>query len=174
MITVLIILVAVLVVILLWLLFAPLSLEADSRIPFMRIRWAGIGKAAILFDGEWTISWNLFWWKKTVSLYALIEKQTTKKISKPGQPEVGKKKRKAMKPAKAWRMFQRIAGTFRVHEWQWALDTGDHTINAKLYPVNFLPGCRGHLLVNFTGENYIRFRISNQAWRILYALWIKK
>ncbi len=166
MITVLIILGAVLVFVLLWLLFAPLSIEADSRIPYMGVRWAGIGRAVILYDGEWKISWRLFWWNKSTTLLSLLEKQTTKKLTQ--TKRATKKKRRSL--VSMWRKVRRVAGTFRVHEWQWALDTGDHTVNARLYPVNFLPGLYKHLQVNFNGINYCSFRISNQAWRVLYAL----
>jgi len=75
-----------------------------------------------------------------------------------------------MKAGRALKLAVRIIRSFRVHYWQWALDTGDNTLNAKLYPVNYLPGCYGHLKVNFIGDNYLGFRISNRPWRVLWAL----
>ena len=42
--------------------------------------------------------------------------------------------------------------TFRVHSWQWALDTGDNTPNAiTVPPVNFLPDAAA-----YAGEFYRR------------------
>lgn len=63
----------------------------------------------------------------------------------------------------------RIIKTFRVTEWRLAVDTGDHTRNAQLYPLNFLPGTFRHLQINFRDENYLVLKIRNRPWKILYA-----
>ncbi len=65
--------------------------------------------------------------------------------------------------------MRRVLATFRVEQWQLAIDTGDYVLNAQLYPVNFLPRCYGHLQINFTGENYGYIRIRNRPWQLLYA-----
>lgn len=156
--------------VLLWLLFAPVVLEADTRVPYVLLRWTGIGQATILYDEEWKLKWRLFFFGKTVDLKDIARTKKKKAIDKPRK--VVKKKKKTA-PGKMLMKMIRVIKTFRVHSWQWALDTGDNTLNAQLYPVNFLPGCRGHMLVNFTGENYLQFRISNRPWRVLWA-WMKK
>lgn len=154
------------------LLFAPVIVEADSRIPYLLVRWKGIGRAAITYEEEWMLKWRLLFFGKTIVLTPGTKAETKKKklIEKPAK---AKKKKKKTEPGKMMRKMIRIIKTFRVHYWQWALDTGDNTLNAKLYPVNFLPGWQGHLLVNFTGENYVCFRISNRPWRLLFA-WMKR
>jgi hypothetical protein len=161
-ITFLIILGIVAGVIIVWLLLAPVIIEADSRVPNFSLRWWGVGHADIFYDGEWTVKWKLFFFGKTMKLQPRREKRTKKKIAKP--------RRRKMKAGRMLKMAIRIIRSFRVHHWQWVLDTGDNTLNAKLYPVNYLPGCYGHMQVNFTGINYLCFRISNRPWRVLLVL----
>lgn len=154
--------------ILLWLLFAPVVLEADTRVPYMLLRWRGIGHAAITYDEEWRLKWKVFFFGKTITLGPEMKTGTKKKkaIEKPRKVVKKKKKRSAVKMLTK---MIRIIKTFRVQYWQCAVDTGDNTLNAKLYPFNFLPGCYGHVQINFTGMNYLNFRISNRPWRVLRA-----
>ena len=63
----------------------------------------------------------------------------------------------------------RIINTFRVTKWHLAVDTGDHTHNARLYPLNFLPGNFNHLHVNFRNESYLLLKIRNRPWKIINA-----
>jgi len=63
----------------------------------------------------------------------------------------------------------RMARTFHILEWKLAIDTGDYTRNAQLYPLNFMPGAFSHLQVNFRDENYLVLKISNRPWKIVYA-----
>ncbi|MFN8290280.1 MAG: hypothetical protein U0U70_08490 [Chitinophagaceae bacterium] len=150
--------------ILLWLLFAPFTMEADTRVPYLRFRWMGIGSAEIRYEDDWRLQWRLFFFGKSMKLGDMKSKGPKKE-----KPRKQVKKRKRMPAGKMFRKVVRIIKTFRVEYWQWALDTGDHTLNAKLYPVNFFPGCYGHLQVNFNGMNYCSFRIRNRAWNVLRA-----
>lgn len=61
--------------------------------------------------------------------------------------------------------------TFTVEKWQLAIDTGDYPFNALLFPINFLPNSREHVLINFSGHNYFYGKISNRMWKIIYAYW---
>ena len=63
----------------------------------------------------------------------------------------------------------RIIRTFQVTEWQLAVDTGDHSRNAQLYPLNFLPGAFPHLQINFRDENYLVLKTRNRPWKIVFA-----
>ena len=60
-----------------------------------------------------------------------------------------------------------MAKTFRITEWKLALDTGDYSLNAPLYPLNFLPYTINHILVNFQNENYLALKVRNRPWKIL-------
>ena len=66
----------------------------------------------------------------------------------------------------------RILSTFRVKEWRLALDANESLSYIMAYPLNFVPVLSNHLRINFEGITYFRIRISNRAWRMIYA-WIK-
>ena len=63
----------------------------------------------------------------------------------------------------------RVIKTFRVTKWELAVDSGDYSRNAQLYPLNFLPYTFKHLYVNFRDENYLLLTIRNRPWKILYS-----
>lgn len=144
-------------------------MEADSRVPYIRFSWKGVGGAEIFYREDWLLKWNFLFFGKTMELGKQSKK---KKFEKPVK-RTKKKEKKKMQPVKMFRKIVRVIKTFRVDYWQLAIDTGDNTLNAKLYPANFLPGCRGHLQVNFNGVNHLRFRIRNRAWNVLIA-WFRK
>lgn len=62
--------------------------------------------------------------------------------------------------------------SFQVRRFQLSLDTGDHVLNAWLYPVNFISVLRHRIRINFNGENYLAVTVRNRPLRMLYA-WIK-
>jgi hypothetical protein len=156
----------VIVTIIIWLMLAPVIVEVDSRVPFVSFRWLSIGSARLFFEDEWKLKWRILIFRQTHSLSKMGSK---KKIVHKSEK---KKTVKKVRFSKIFKKFRRVLRTFRVRYWQLAVDTGDDTLNARLYPLNYLPHCQGHLLVNFGDENYIKFRISNRPIRILWA-WIK-
>jgi hypothetical protein len=82
---------------------------------------------------------------------------------------VKKKGKGKMKISRVLKKAIRVIKTFRVTEWHLAIDTGDHTCNAQLYPLNFLPYTFKHLHINFHDQNYLVLKIRNRPWKILYA-----
>jgi hypothetical protein len=77
--------------------------------------------------------------------------------------------KKKIKISQMLKKLTRVIKTFRVTEWQLAIDTGDSTRNAQLYPLNYLPYTFEHLHINFRDENYLLLEIRNSPWKILYA-----
>jgi hypothetical protein len=147
---------------LLLLLLAPFVIEADTRVPYLLFRWRGIGHARLYFEKEWQLDLRVFFFRKNMLLPVAAKATTNKK----------QRTHKAARKRSFSRMLQkmrRVLATFRVEQWQLAIDTGDHVLNAQLYPVNFLPGCYGHVQVNFTGDNYVYILIRNRPWQLLYA-----
>lgn len=171
MITVLLIVLAFLIGLTLFLLFTPIRIELDTSIPIGRIRYGGVGYAEICHEGEWMARLRILFFRKTILLEKLKkEKPEQKKIP------VRRKKPKRKKGPGLRQLIHktvRVLRSFSVEQWQLALDTGDTTLNAKLYPLNWLGPARGHLLVNFTGQNYFKCRIRNSAWRLLKAWYFK-
>jgi hypothetical protein len=150
--------------VLLLLLLSPLSLEIDTRIPLASFHWQNIGSAAIWYDEEWRLSMQLFFYSKTMSIHQLK--------NKPGKKKTALKKKKLIKKGSRFQKVKkllRVLQTFRVTEWKLALDTGDFTRNAQLYPLNFIPYAAEHLHINFTGETYLLLKIRNRPWHILVA-----
>ncbi|HLO38028.1 MAG TPA: hypothetical protein VK173_06055, partial [Lacibacter sp.] len=129
------------------LLLSPFYIEVDTRIPEVSFHWQNIGGASIWYDEEWRLSMQLFFYSKTMSIQQLKNKHGKKK------PRVQKKKR--INEGSRFRKIQkmvRVLKTFRVTEWKLALDTGDYTRNAQLYPLNFIPYAAEHVHINFTGD----------------------
>lgn len=148
-----------------WLLISPVELEIDSRIPSAKLRWFSIGKAVIWYENEWWLNFRVLFYRKTIRFSEI--KKKPKKI----KPATVKKKPKSrMSISRMSKKIIRVIKTFRVKEWQLAVDCGDHTRNAQLYPLNFLPGTFKHLHINFSDENYLVLKIRNRPWKILYAI----
>jgi hypothetical protein len=88
-----------------------------------------------------------------------------------------KKKKKATKSVKEKRKstvnkfnrFLRVLKTFKIMEWQIAIDTGDPIRNAWLYPLYFSRRAWKHLYINFIDENYLVIKIRNTPWKLAFA-----
>lgn len=146
------------------LLLSPFSLEVDTRIPGAFFYWQNIGHAAIWYDEEWKLSIQLFFYSKTMRILELKKKS--------GKKKTAVQKKKTIKEGSRFRNIQkmvRVLKTFHVTEWKLALDTGDYTRNAQLYPLNFIPYAAEHLHINFTGETYLLLKTRNRLWNILIA-----
>jgi hypothetical protein len=160
-------LISILLVLLLlisWILLAPLVIQLDTRIPEAGLRWKSIGQVKIWHDGEWWLSMQLLFYRKTIRMDG--RKSNPKKNST--VPASGKQPKKR-KISHLFTRIVRVITSFRVKEWKLVVDTGDYTRNAKLYPLNFMPYTHEHLFINFNGENYLALQIMNRPWKILYA-----
>ena len=147
-----------------WLIFSPLVLEIDTRMPQAAIRWIRIGKARVWYDNEWWLSFRIFFYRKTIRFSDIKSKTKRIKAAKPKE----KRKRK-MRISRLLRKMIRVLKTFRLTEWQLAIDTGDYCLNAQLYPLNYLPHAFEHLHINFAGKNYFVMKMKNRPLNILYA-----
>ena len=146
-----------------WLLISPVEVEIDTRIPHAKLQWFGIGTAALSYDDEWRLSMHILFFRKTIRFSEI--KKKPKKI----QAETAKKKPKQGKNIrKLLNKTARIIKTFRVTDWELAIDTGDQTSNAQLYPLNFLPGTFSRLHINFWNESYLVLKIRNRPWKMVY------
>ena len=159
---VLIIILLVFLLIISWILFSTFIFEIDTRIPHAGLRWRSIGYARIWYDEEWWLGFRVLFFRKKLRLSEIHGKKSRDRKQKPKKQ--GKKaSRLSMQKA------IRVVKTFKVRDWQLAIDTGDYTTNAKLYPANFFPYFFRHIEVNFLSENYFYIKVENNAWRILYA-----
>jgi hypothetical protein len=158
------IIVIVIRVLLSWLLISPLIVKVDTRIPEARLRWWSVGEANIWYKDEWWLQWRILFYKKEIRFSEIGSKTKT-----PKQAASKKRSGRKMKINKILKKGMRIMRTFKVEEWQLAVDTGDHTRNAQLYPLNFIPYNFQHLSINFNDENYLVLKTRNRPWKMLYA-----
>jgi len=156
------IIVTILFLLILWLLISPLLIEIDTRVPRAEMRWQSIGHATASYDGEWWLSFRVLFYHKTIRFTEIQAKPHKKK----------NRQKKSEKTVPVNRMLKKIATvlkTIHVTEWQLAIDSGNYILNAKLYPLNYLPHTAEHIHVNFTDENYLVLKARNRPWKILYA-----
>ena len=149
-----------------WILVSPLELKIDTRIPEIIIRWRSIGSASVVYENdEWWIHIHILFFNKNWSLMQMIfaDKKNTKKVEK-----IQSQRRKSS--SKWIGKILRIIKTFKIKQLQIAIGSSDNTINAKLYPLNFLPLTRQYVSINFIDENYLLLTVKNQPFRIIYAL----
>lgn len=153
-----------LVLIFCWLLLSVVVVELDTRVPEMSLQWISIGEARIWHEEEWCLQFRILFYKKTIQ----IEKIKIK--PKKAKETVGKKKsKKSVNIRRLWNKIIRVIKTCRVQDWELAIDTGDFTKNAQLYPVNFLPYTFNHVHVNFSDHNHLFLKIRTRPWKMIVA-----
>lgn len=157
------IIIAVICLFIIWLLIAPVIVEIDTRIPEARMQWMGIGNCKIWYSQQWLLHFQVLFYHKTVRLG---EKTRRKKKPADDRKKVSTRKSNVNKNI---RKGIRVISSFKILQWQLAIDTGDYSNNAMLYCLNFNPALYDHLQINFGDENYLFIRIRNQVWKMLYA-----
>ena len=157
-----IVILLLLILLLSWLLLSSLNIELDSRIPRAGIKWGTIGNARIWYEEGWRMHVHVPFYQKTFNL-AEIKRKPRKIIPE----DAGNKEKKRRNLRRMIKMIIPMAKTFRITEWKLALDTGDYSLNAPLYPLNFLPFASNHVLINFQNENYVVLKVRNRPLKIL-------
>jgi hypothetical protein len=144
-----------------WLIFSPLELLIDTRIPRASFRWVSIGKAMIVYEQDkWLLKISVWFFSKQWELEELLFRERKKKRVRKVKPNGKTAKTKWL------RKIPRLLKTFQVTQWRIAIDTGDDLKNAWLYPLNFYPSTSQHLFINFSGDNYLFVKIRNAAWKL--------
>lgn len=153
-----------LVLILCWLLFTPVELQVDTRVPIVSLQWVSIGKATAIYENDkWMLKFRVLFFNKQWELERLIfEKGKKRKTA----TRIAKQRKPGMKKL---RKFLAAVKSFQVIKCQVAIDTDDGLKNAWLYPLNFLPQTRKYCRINFDDENYLVLRIRNTLWKVAYV-----
>jgi hypothetical protein len=150
-------------VVLVWLLFAPVQLQIDTRIPEVYFRWITVGKAKLIYEQD-------KWWLR-ISVFVFSKEWDFAKLTHRKKKRVRKARPKRRTKKANWLMrLLNVGKSFRITRWQISIDSGDDIKNAWMYPLNFHPAFRRHLNVNFFDENYLFLEIRNAPWKIIYAL----
>ena len=156
---VILILVLLLIIYLLWM---PVEIGIDTYTNKYYLQLKGLAEASV--EGHEAeilrIKFKVFFFK----FYFYPLKRKAK--DKTRQIESGKKK-------KIWKRYKmrkmvRVVRSFKVKKFLLDLDTGDYTLNAKLYPVfTGLNFTRGNFAINFEGRNRLALLIRNRPINII-------
>ena len=143
-----------------YVLFAPLLVEIDSRnsiyqfrmVPIFRLWWVSCE-----FFGQTEMS--IFGIHKKLTFSNLKEKANQLKIKSTKQLNF------------SFQQFFAILKSFKVQQCVVDIDTGNMPLNGKLFPVMFLlSGLTGETFhINFTGKNEVVLIVKNNIYSILKA-----
>ncbi|TAI48435.1 hypothetical protein [Flagellimonas allohymeniacidonis] len=148
-----------------YLLFVPVILYIDTQNNSYFVRLKGLVKASVLADEEEIIKVHFQMGLIHFNLYPLRKRSKKRKKKK----EI---KKVESKPSKhfplSYRKAKRLLKSFKLKKIYLDLDTGDFTLNAKLYPVfAFLNHYYGRFHINFQGKNRMVLCLQNRPINII-------
>ena len=155
-----VILILLIVSIVIYLLFARLSLFIDTSTNRYFVELQGICRINAESDETEILKLRLHIFFLDFNFYPL--RPDKKKKIKPKKKK--KKSRFSLTLKKAYRLIK----TFKIKRFYLDVDTGDCITNAKLYPVFSLLNYRkGHFNINFNGRNKLVLHIQNRPINII-------
>ncbi len=148
-----------------YLLFVPVILYIDTQNNTYFVRLKGLVRASVLADKEELVKVHFRMGPINFNFYPLRKKSKTKKKKK----EI---KKVETKPSKrfplSYSKVKRLLKSFKLKKFYLDLDTGDFTLNAKLYPVfAFLNHYYGGFHINFQGNNRVVLCLQNRPINII-------
>lgn len=159
--------VTLLVVLIGYLLLAPLILEIDSDTGICRVRLHWLARADFRIQRlDVIIRITVLFWHREIAMFA-------NQPSKTKPPE--EKKPKTEKPAARRRFSSRkalaIVRSFRVRTWDVAIDTGSNVLNGMLFPVFYtISALSGKTFrISFCNELFVKLHIRNSLARVLWV-----
>lgn len=149
-----------------YLLLAPLVLEMDSRNSLYRVRFHKL----ILIDfipDEFILRIKFLFWTKSIPLVSSGSK--TKEKNRKAVP--GKRKAR-INLSKTFSVLR----SFGIVRFEMSVDTGSPELNGILYPIMFGLGAllKKEIRINFIDENYIILEIRNNLARMIRAYYFNK
>ena len=161
---VLFIFLSVIILLLLWIFFAPLELIIDTRVPLALMRLRSIGKVSIdLQQDDLWVSLKVFFMRFHWRLQDLAKKKSVTKST-----SVKKQKVATGKP---FAKMLRVLKSIEVKNFELQLSPPDYALTGQLYPLNFIALPAPYKLsVTFSEEAYLMVRTTTAAWRIALAL----
>ncbi|MBT8271261.1 MAG: hypothetical protein KJO25_04370 [Bacteroidia bacterium] len=163
---VLVIILALVLILLAYILLAPVDLYIDTISKEYFIRQRGILKAQALWDDDKIIKLNmqLFFFSFNVFPLDKMKRGKKKKKSKSSKELVKARTGQSRKVLK-------VIKTFRIKRFFIDIDTGDYVQNAKLYPVfTFLDYRYGGFRINFLGRTDLVLHIQNTPFRVIKSI----
>jgi hypothetical protein len=154
-----------------WLLLAPLEVCINSNNHDYHIKWKGIGEArVVVLPMDLLLTLQVAFWKKDWSVME-FKFQKDKKETKKSKI---KKPKKSKKSRKMFRFFKRIMSSFTVEKLRVNIDTSNYILNGYLFPIffhisYFFKG-KPSLTINYKGKTEINVLIRNRLINMLLAL----
>jgi len=152
-----------------FLLFAPLRLEINSLSKYCRISWGKLIQAKLLFlADDILLQFQVVFYKKNIyPLKFIFQKKEQKEKPKPKE----KKKRKPTNYRKNIDLVKKIMRSFKVKKCRVVLDTDDYVLNAYLFPVfYFLNNKNRQFSINYQGKVECHLLIENRGIWVLISL----
>lgn len=150
--------------IILYLLFAPFYIEVNSITSLYRIRFHHLASISLKpVNGSVTLELNILFWKKQLN---------RSQNNEPGIQRIkDEKNKKTRKRSLSMQTLKNLLMSFKLNTFDVLLDTGDVTLNGKLYPFFYLLGIfiRKPVQINFTGQSHIILEIENSLARLALA-----
>lgn len=153
----------VFLLIVLWLLLAPVQLIIDSTEHIYEVKWKSIGIARYLFEEEPVFHLQILFWKKDFNLLEIAAKSKRQNKKK----QFANKKRQPISLKKMKQVFRSI----KIEKLWLNLDTGDFILNSFLAPVfYFIDRNRKRIQINYQGENQLQLIITMRPAKVLWAI----
>ena len=162
----LLLIVGLILLMVVYLLTAPVVFEVDSERSLFRVRFHRLASAKIrLADSSIFLDLNIVGWKMPMDL--LRPKAETGK-ARQMTPEKPPRKKSRHIP---FRKIRAVIRSFRIKKCEMIIDTGDMPLNGMLFPVCYWLSLRSGKTfgMSFTGENVIQLEIQNSMGRMLSA-----
>lgn len=143
-----------------YVLFAPIILYVDTDKSQYFIQLKGIVKASLepMKDEVFRVKITVLFFNFYVyPLKYKFQKNINKKV-----------KRTVKKRSIEFRKILRVLNSFKIKKMLLNIDTGDWTLNAKLYPLFYFSNyTKGNFRVNFQGRNQLVLHIQNRPIDII-------
>jgi len=146
-----------------WLITSPVDLNIDTEKAIAVFNWRRVGYIGIWYEDEWWVSMRVFFYRKKIPFSRI------KKRSKKNNNTIKSSDKRRLKTKRNIEKLIAVAKTLQVMEWQLAIDMGEFSRNARLYPLNFLSCTYDHLNINFQNKNFLIIKIKGWPWKMLYA-----
>ena len=152
-----------------WLLLAPLELYINSDRNQYIFRYLGLLKAELLGDKQELVICRLSVLGWPYDLYPLRRLGKRKPADELRQKSKKRKRRFGWKPS--WDQIKALFKAITLKELRIDLDTGNWVTNAKIYPVFWwMNKIKGEWQVNFEHHNAIRLHLRTQPYRLIKAM----
>lgn len=170
-------LIAVLIVILGYLLIAPVTFRLDSETMSGSIGWNRWLRGKLRIRDDLTMDLSAPFWKRTLKLEDLLirKRHLPQNVEEEPKKETRKSGRKKGMKRMSWSRFKRMIRAVKIKEFRLNLDTDDFIWNAYLTPVfENLRYWRGYnIRINFMGRTEMRLVAEVRLIELLVRGWRK-